>query len=104
MPHCTSPGSVSCKPPNDMVNKVKFDIYKNYGGDIDGLARVGRDHEKQLFDNNDDWSIISNLLQDIYLIKNDRCSDEFKEKTLSKLELTVDKDVIPLIWSFGGQK
>ena len=38
-----------------MITIEKNKIFDNDGGDIDGLARVGRDYEKKLFDNND-WS------------------------------------------------
>jgi hypothetical protein len=34
-----------------MITTEKLKVFNSYGGDIDGLARVGRDHEKALFDN-----------------------------------------------------
>lgn len=50
-----------------MITTEKIKIFNSYGGDSEGLARVGRDSEKKLFDHND-WSVIGNFYQDIELI------------------------------------
>jgi hypothetical protein len=74
-----------------MITTEKLKIYDSYGGDCDGLTRVGRDHEKKLFDN-DDWSIISSLYQDIELIKKGLAAQTYIDKTIDKLKLHCDKD------------
>ncbi len=74
-----------------MITTEKLKVFNSYGGDIDGLARVGRDHEKALFDN-DDWYIISSFYQDIELIKNRLAAQTYIDQTIDKLKLNCDKD------------
>jgi hypothetical protein len=82
-----------------MVTKRQIEIYKKYGGFFDGINYADDEEAQQLFDNNDDWSIISNIHQDIYLVENKVCSKEYSIKTLRQIELAVDKDAIPLLWT-----
>ena len=54
-----------------MITRQKLKIFDKYGGDIDGLERMGSSLEKELF-RNDDWSLIDNSYQDIELINKNR--------------------------------
>ena len=74
-----------------MITTEKLRIFNKYGRDIDELARVGADYEKQLFDNND-WSIIYGLQQDIALINNGLAAQTFIDQTFIKLRENCDKD------------
>jgi len=67
-----------------MITREKIKIFDSYGGDIDGLARFGRDYEKKLFDN-DDWSLIDNFYQDIELINKGLAAQTYTTQTISKL-------------------
>ena len=46
-----------------MITPEKLRIYKRYGGDIDGIARVGSAKEKQVISDSD-WQDIDMVLQD----------------------------------------
>ena len=50
-----------------MLTIEKIKIYNKFGGDIDGLARVGKSTKKNLISDND-WSLINEFEQDVKLI------------------------------------
>jgi hypothetical protein len=68
-----------------MITKDKIQIYKNYGGDVDGWARVGSKKEKELM-NDEDWFLIEDLLQDLSLLKSGNSSKEYNAKISEKLK------------------
>jgi hypothetical protein len=68
-----------------MITREKLKIFDSYAGDIDGLARCGNDFEKQLFEDNE-WSIIDNLYQDIELINKKLVAKSYLDKTLITLK------------------
>ena len=74
-----------------MITIEKIKIFDNYGGDIDGLARVGCDYEKKLFDNND-WSLIDNFYQDIELINKRLAAKTYIEQTFANLKENCDHE------------
>jgi len=74
-----------------MITIEKLKVFDSYGGDSDGLARVGRDYEKKLFDNKD-WSLIDNFYQDIDLINKRLAAQTYIEKTFVKLKENCDSD------------
>ena len=73
-----------------MVTTEKLKVFEKYGGDIDGLARIGSEHEKQLFDSNE-WATIDILYQDIELITKRLVSHTYIEQTLKRLKENCDK-------------
>lgn len=81
-----------------MITIEKIKIFNSYGGDIDGLARVGRDYEKKLFNNND-WSLIDNLFQDIELINKKLVAQTYIDQTLVKLNENCDRDSFEMLTS-----
>jgi hypothetical protein len=72
-----------------MITIDKLKVYRKYSGDEDGLARIGRDNEKNLFANND-WGLITDYEQNIELIGKRLTSDEFKNKTIQELRNNSD--------------
>jgi hypothetical protein len=68
-----------------MITKDKIHIYKSYGGDVDGWARVGSKEEKELM-NDEDWFLIEDLLQDISLQNSGNSSKEYSIKIDEKLK------------------
>ncbi|MFZ4475389.1 MAG: hypothetical protein ACOYPR_09375 [Saprospiraceae bacterium] len=81
-----------------MITTEKIKIFNSYGGDIDALARVGRDYEKKLFDNND-WSLIDNLFQDIELINKRLAAQTYIDQTFVNLKDNCDHDSYELFVS-----
>jgi hypothetical protein len=74
-----------------MITAEKLEIFNQYGGDNDGLERVGRSREKQLFDN-DDWYVISNFYLDIELVKKGLASQSFADSLTSQLKKQCDAE------------
>jgi hypothetical protein len=66
-----------------MITKDKIQIYKNYGGDVDGWTRVGSKEEKELM-NDEDWFLIEDLLLDLSLQNNSNSSKEYSIKITEK--------------------
>ena len=67
------------------IYKEMLEIYKDCQGDIDMISRTGSKREKDLFSNNQ-WSIIDEAIQNLFLIDNSKVSDDFKQKALSKID------------------
>jgi len=74
-----------------MLSIEKIKIYNKFGGDSDGLIRVGKSSEQNLFDNND-WALIDEFEQDIKLISDRLVSKEYRERVLQKLSEKCDKE------------
>ncbi|WP_440880595.1 hypothetical protein [Tenacibaculum sp. C7A-26P2] len=72
-----------------MLTIEKIKIYNKFGGDIDGLVRVGKSTEKNLISYND-WFLIDEFEQDIKLISDRLVSKEYREKSLIKLNENCD--------------
>jgi len=68
-----------------MITKDKLNIYKKYSGDIDAWARVGKRKELSII-NDQEWSQIDTLINDLELIEKGHASDSFKHQTNKKLE------------------
>lgn len=81
-----------------MITKDKIQIFNNYGGNIDGLTRVGSDYEKKLFDRGN-WSLIDNLFQDIELINKGLVAQTYIDKTIATLKDNCDSDSFELFVS-----
>lgn len=81
-----------------MITIDKIKIFDRYGGDIDGLARVGGDFEKKLFDNND-WSLIDDFYQDIELMNKRLAAQTYIDHTIAKLKYNCDIETFDLLTS-----
>lgn len=60
-----------------MITLDKIAVYKRYGGDIDGLARVGTAQEKQII-SDADWFDIEALLQFYAFKKKGLLGDDYR--------------------------
>ena len=84
-----------------MITKEKLNIYKKYDGDDNEIFLYGKDFEKQVFDKNEDWGIIADLIQGIILIDNNQVSADLRQKTLKQIELNVEKDSFDLLYKIA---
>jgi hypothetical protein len=80
-----------------MINIEKIKIYKKYNGDIDSWVRFGSKKEKLHIDDND-WYLIEQLVQDIFLVNRNLASLKYKNELNTKLtEICVDMESIELL-------
>ncbi len=77
-----------------MITSDKLKIYQYYNGGADGISRVGTEAQMYAIDD-DDWLMIDNLLQDLYMAQNKFCSKEYSERV--ELELLSNCDNIKTI-------
>ncbi len=68
-----------------MITLEKLRIFERYNGDADGFVRTGTKTEKECLDNND-WIFIDNVIQNLNMIKNGVCSNDFKNRTFLDLD------------------
>ncbi len=74
-----------------MITLEKLRIFERYNGDADGFVRTGTKTEKECIDNND-WIFIDNMIQNLEMIKNEVCSNDFKNRTLIDLDSQFEFD------------
>jgi len=79
-----------------MITKQKIEIYRKFQGDIDGFSRGGRKKDKDLIQDND-WSLIDNALQDLELVQNGLCSEDYKKRLDKILTESFDSNTIEFI-------
>lgn len=72
-----------------MITLEKLNIFEKYGGDPDGLVRVGSEQEKNILDYND-WHEINVLTWEIYLVNADLASKKFECRVKNKLDEVVE--------------
>ena len=76
-----------------MITREKLNIYKRYGGDIDGLARVGSELEKHVISDSD-WHDIEKLLQDFAFKKKGIIGETYRIDMEQRFkELIPDADI-----------
>jgi hypothetical protein len=76
-----------------MITLDKLAIYKHYAGDIDGLARVGSLHEKQII-TTEDWFTIDELLQYYAFKKKGFIGDDYNTKMLNKIDQIIQDEEV----------
>ena len=75
-----------------MITLEKLRIYKKYNADIDGWARAGKRDELKIMNDND-WSVIDKLIQEVELVDKGLASKKFKENLNEKMkEFCEDKE------------
>ncbi|MCQ6959759.1 hypothetical protein [Mucilaginibacter aquariorum] len=72
-----------------MITLDKLNIYKNYGGDVDGWARMNA-NSKDI--NGEDWHLISSLLQDLFIVKSGLAAEAFILELDNKLVENIDNE------------
>ena len=64
-----------------MLTREKIEMYQRFGGDLDGFSRSG---DASVIEQ-DDWSLIDELCQAIYLVKTGKAGREFAERVEERL-------------------
>jgi hypothetical protein len=72
-----------------MITLDKLKIYKNHGGDVDEWARTNANCKDI---NNEDWSLISSLLQDLFIVKSGLAAEAFIIELDKKLVENFDNE------------
>lgn len=67
-----------------MITLEKLKVFEKYGGDPDGLIRVGSEREKDILDE-DGWHKIDVLTWEIYLVNAGLASKEFEQRVKNKM-------------------
>ena len=67
-----------------MLSIEKIGIYNKFGGDIEGLFRVGKLNEKKVIKDYE-WSLIDEFEQDVHLISNRLVSKDYRERSLKRI-------------------
>lgn len=67
------------------ITKEQLEIYRKYGGDENGLSRIGTASEKALM-NGVKWERITDLIQCLSLASSGLASEEFKAATERNVE------------------
>jgi hypothetical protein len=75
-----------------IININKLKIYRNYGGDIDGLLRIKKKADLDTFGSDLDniWAKITSFTQDIELIEKGLVSKEYEDKTINEIKALCD--------------
>ncbi|CAA9196470.1 hypothetical protein [Flavobacterium collinsii] len=74
-----------------MLTSEKIEIYKKYKGYYDGYYIQNKGKEKLISD--DEWFLLSNLVQDIYLIRNGVAAKSFEKKITDELTKNCDSKI-----------
>ncbi len=71
-----------------IINIDRLKIYRNYGGDIDGLLRMGKKSDLDVFgsDLDDIWGKITSFIQDVELLEKGLVSKEYADKSIEAIK------------------
>lgn len=69
---------------DDLLTLRHIEIHKAYGGDGDAFVRFASDEENSIM-KYEDWALIEDLLQDIFLLKNADVSQDYREKVFRRI-------------------
>nr|WP_294948685.1 hypothetical protein [uncultured Mucilaginibacter sp.] len=84
-----------------MITLNKLKIYKRYGGDADHFARLNRKEDQAVISDND-WGLITDMLQDIYMIESVPVSKTFLANANKKQVDNCDnQDTITFLKSYN---
>jgi hypothetical protein len=86
-----------------MISLDKINFYKKYSGDGDLIFRLNDKKAQAIFSGNDDWTTITDLLQNIQLIKKNLCSEDFKLQTTTKIQQFVDPSAVQALWNLADK-
>ncbi|WP_430901951.1 MULTISPECIES: hypothetical protein [unclassified Paraflavitalea] len=71
-----------------MLTSEKVEIFRRYKGNYDGYHIQSKGKEKLISD--DEWFLLSNLMQDIYLIRSGIAAKSFERKIVDELTKSCD--------------
>jgi hypothetical protein len=81
-----------------MITKEKIGVYKYYDGDVDRFSHASKSHKKIISE--EDFFLITRLIQDIVIVKNGLAAKEFQDKVEKSLQENCDGiDTIHLLKS-----
>ncbi len=75
--------------PFSMITRAKLEIYKKYNGDIDGIARVGTQIEKETI-TDEDWFLIDKLRSIAFLLHRSNPTQEYKAEIVTTIKNSTD--------------
>jgi hypothetical protein len=73
-----------------MITSEKVELFKSYKGYYDGYHIQSNGKGKII--SADEWFLLGNLIQDIYLIRKGKAADSFKESIKEQLSKNCDTD------------
>lgn len=79
----------------NLINIERLKIYRNYGGDIDGILRMDRKSELDAFGHELDkiWQEITNSIQDIEWIEKGLTSKDYADNSIRNIKILCDRPV-----------
>lgn len=80
-----------------MITAEKIQVYDRCSGFWDGLALTGTAHQKDLFEDNDDWYLLTNFYQDIQLINDKLAAAEYTQNALDKIKECCDNEACAIL-------
>ena len=87
-----------------MITKEQIDIFLKYNGDADGFARCATNLEKDEMTDKI-WSLIDNIVFDLYLLNSNLASKEMAKSITDKLEKHIgNKSLIKLLTDFTARE
>ncbi|MES3022914.1 MAG: hypothetical protein V4857_15185 [Pseudomonadota bacterium] len=75
------------------ITMSMLEIFASFSGDIDGFARLGRDADRKIIDD-EHWFAISELLQEAHLLGSDHVAPEFKKRITLKLFESTENSMV----------
>ena len=73
-----------------MITKVKIEIFKSYGFDVDAFQHGKKIDKKNMDD--DEFFLLNNLIQDFKIITNHQASEQFQKAAEKKLRAVCDNE------------
>lgn len=87
-----------------MITKDQIDIFLKYNGDADGFSRCATNLEKDEMPDKI-WSLIDNIVFDLYLLNSNLASKEMAKSITDKLEKHIgNKSLIKLLTDFTARE
>ena len=84
-----------------VITLPKFDLYRRYGGDIDGWTRHRNDDERATM-TDADWAAIDELLQRLHVVKGGLASPAYEAQTRALLaECAPDPAVAAVLFEYA---
>lgn len=74
-----------------MITKKHVEIYKKYGGSMDGLSLVGTAEDMAIVGGGY-WGLIDNLKQDWIIVKNELAADAYAKSIEERFQESCDSE------------
>lgn len=77
-----------------MITKDKVEVFAKYRGNVDMLQLARSQQEQSLFPTGEDWSEISNLIQDVFLMNSGKLSPAYAERVRDMLKHNTESEEV----------